>query len=266
MQIDPLNNTNDDRLGRVQSRVRAFGILDVLADAQGLTLSEVSRLVALPRSTTHRLLSTMEALDIVMFDRARGSWSIGIKAFTVGAAFEHSRDLGKLGRPIMRDLMLQVDRSVNIAVPERTGMCYVGQVEASAARRNAARPGACLPMDTTAAGKALMACWSPDELGEYLGRHALRTRTRTRQSITDHEALRDELQEDRERGYAIDDEEHADGLRCVAAAVLDRFGVPQASLSISDTAVSLDRGRMAAIAPSLRTAAARMSAQISSHL
>jgi IclR family acetate operon transcriptional repressor len=97
--------------------VRAFGILDELAKSDNMTLSDLSRAVGLPRSTTHRLLTTMEALRYVAFDRRRNGWSIGVQAFTVGAVFAQTRDLGQLGRTIMRSLMSEVQHCVNIAVP-----------------------------------------------------------------------------------------------------------------------------------------------------
>ncbi len=258
------DDATDDRLGRVQSLVRAFGVLDELSKADGLTLSEIARLAKLPRSTTHRLLTTMEALNFVAFDRDTNNWAIGMKAFTVGAAFAHARDLGKLGRPIMRGLMQELHHSVNIAVPEKQGMCYVGQVETSGVRQTAARPGACLPMHTTASGKVMMAHWSPPELDRFLARTELIARTE--RSITDLDQIRGELSNVRQRGFAIDDEEHAPGLRCVAAVVLDRYGAPRASLSISDVISRLKRESLDGIGQSLVLAARQMTSEIGTQL
>jgi IclR family acetate operon transcriptional repressor len=81
----------EPRLDRVQSLVRAFSILDALAKRGNLTLGDVSRTVALPRSTAHRLLTTMESLHYVLFDRDTNQWSIGPQAFAVGAAFAGGR-------------------------------------------------------------------------------------------------------------------------------------------------------------------------------
>jgi hypothetical protein len=83
---DSQQEPEDGLLGRVQSLVRAFGILDELAKSDHMTLSDLSRAVGLPRSTTHRLLTTMEALRYVAFDRRKNGWSVGVQAFTVGTA------------------------------------------------------------------------------------------------------------------------------------------------------------------------------------
>lgn len=264
MHDERVEEGDGELLGRVQSLVRAFALLDELAKSDGMNLSEISRKVKLPRSTVHRLLTTMEALRYVEFDRQTHLWAIGVQAFAVGAAFAQTRDLGQLGRPIMRSLMSEVHHPVNIAVQEGSGMCYVGQVAAQGITSTVVRPGACLPMHTTASGKVLMAHWQLSELDRFLeGRSFAR---RTRQSIVDPLALRDELALVRQRGYAIDDEEQADGLRCVAALVTDRYGMPKASLSISDGVSRLERARMDDVGPMLMLAARQMSSEIAAQL
>lgn len=255
---------DEGMLGKVQSLVRAFGILDALAQSDGMPLSDIARLVGLPRSTAHRLLTTMEALRYVAFDRHRNLWSIGVQAFTVGAVFAQTRDLGKLGRPIMRSLLTEVQHCVNIAVPEGSGVCYVGQVAGHGFRQTAARPGAVLPLHTTASGKALMSHWSRGEFDRYLQRGALKARTA--RSIIDADKLRRELAVVLDRGYALDDEEHDNGLRCVAAIVQDRHGTPTGALSVSDRSSQLSRERLTQLGPTLMLAAEQMSSEIAAQL
>lgn len=251
-------------LGRVQSLVRAFGLLDELAKADGMSLSEIARKTELPRSTAHRLLTTMEALRYVEFDRLTNLWSVGIQAFTVGAAFVQTRDLGQLGRTIMRSLMSEVHHAVNIAVPENGGMCYVGQVAADGIRNTVVRTGACLPMHTTASRKVMMAHWEEDALDRFIFRRSFAKKTA--RSIVDGVQLREELASIRQRGYAVDDCEHAEGLRCVAALVVDRYGAPRASLSISDTISRMDRDRLDHLGPTLRLFAGQLSREIENKL
>jgi IclR family acetate operon transcriptional repressor len=254
------NQREDEPLGRVQSLVRAFGLLDELAKSDSMTLSDLARLVGLPRSTTHRLLTTMEALRYVAFERATNRWSIGVQAFTVGTVFAQTRDLGKLGRSIMRSLMSEVHHCVNIAVPEGRGICYVGQVAENGFLQTAARPGAVLPLHTTASGKVMMAHWSRPELDRYVQGTILKGRTE--RSIIDADRLRTELSKIHERGYAVDDEEHDMGLRCIAALVQDRYGMPRGALSISDRTSRLARNRLDELGPTLVLAAQQMTSEI----
>jgi IclR family acetate operon transcriptional repressor len=140
----------------------------------------------------------------------------------------------------------------------------VGQVAATGIKQKVIKPGSCLPLHTTASGKVLMAHWQQDEVERFLDRRTFARRTT--KSIVDPVHLREELGLIRKRGYAIDDQEQADGLRCVAAIVLDRYGMPKASLSISDTVARLDRDRMDEIGPTLMLAARQMSNEITSQI
>jgi IclR family acetate operon transcriptional repressor len=263
MTVQGNEEADGELLGRVQSLVRAFGLLDELSKSNGVSLSDIARKVSLPRSTAHRLLTTMEAMHFVQFDRITHEWSVGVKAFTVGASFVQTKDLGQIGRSIMRSLVTELHHSVNIAVHEGSGMCFVGHVAATGIKQ-VIKPGSCLPLHTTASGKVMMAHWHSDELEQFLDRRTLGRRTA--KSIVDPLALRDELALVRQRGYAIDDEEQADGLRCVAALVVDRYGEPKASISISDTTARLGTERIEQLGPTMMLAARQMSSEIVSQL
>lgn len=88
------------RDGCVQSLVRALSLLDQLALREGgLTLAEAALRAELPRSTAHRLLTTMESLRYVAFDRATSQWQIGSKALSFGAPTDDVWGLGRVARP-----------------------------------------------------------------------------------------------------------------------------------------------------------------------
>lgn len=249
-----------DCAGRVQSLVRAFGILDELGSQRGMTLSELAVAVGLPKSTTHRLLTTMETLNYVQFDRNDNRWSVGMGAFRLGSAFAQTADFEKVGRGIMRSLVLEVNHSVNLCLPQSNAMFYLRQVIARDGWPTAAKEGASLPMYTTAAGKCIMACWTERELDAYLEKKELVPRTS--RTIANRAALRKELSQILERGYAIDDEEELNGTRCVAAVVTDRIGTPKAALSISNSTMRMKRNRFDDIGILVANAARRMSREV----
>jgi len=252
-----------DRLGRVQSLVRAFGLLDTLAKSgDGLTLTEIASVVKLPRSTAHRLLTTMDALRYVEFDNRTNRWMIGVQAITLGSAFVHIRDIGRLGRPIMRSLMIDSNEVVNIGVSDQTSVRYVGQVRPLGVQRDAADNGTTLPMHTTASGKVLLAHWADDQLSSFLRKQTLVRRTRS--SIVEERELVRQLAEIRTRGYAVDDQENSMGRRCVAVPVFNCHRQVRASLSITGGIARMPDSRLAALGHSLAGAAARMTSTIGS--
>ena len=262
---DENERLDNGRLGRVQSLVRAFGMLDLLAaNDEGLTLTEIANLVKLPRSTAHRLLTTMSSLQYVEFDPISNHWLVGVRAFTVGNAFAQTRDLVRLGRPIMRVLLIEARETVNMSVIDSGGVRIMAQLEPMRMGRTLARPGRHLPIHTTASGKAMLAYWNSGELNDFLDSAALAAHTSF--SITKPSALVKQLTEIRERGFAVDDQEHTKGVRCVAAPIFDSNEAPRAALSISGPIERLTDKRLTKLGATLVLAARQMTVDIGGHL
>ena len=256
-----LDEEDGQRLGQVQSLVRAFGILDELAkhDA-GCTLTQVAEATSLPRSTAHRLLTTMNALGYVDFNPSINRWMIGLQAFSLGATFVQMRDLGRVGRPIMRSLMFDAGETVNIAIADVENVTCVGQVKPVNVERAMAVPGRHLPMHTTASGKVLLAYREEQARDAFLKSHDLRRCTAL--TIVEKNALVAQLEQVRANGYAVDDQENELGTRCIAAPVFDRHGRVRASLSISGSIKRIPQDRLPALVQTLAAAAQRMTSDI----
>jgi len=205
---------------QVQSVVRALALLNRLAEAEeAATLTELAQQVGLSPSTAHRLLATLEQERYVRFDAERRAWTIGVQAFVAGSAFVKSRNIVALARPRMRALMEASGETVNLAVEDRGEAIYLAQVECRQMMRAFARPGAHVPLHCSSVGKALLAAMPELQLTRILHRHGLpRLTVKTRSTPA---ALRADLAQARSHGYALDDEEHAVGLRCVASVVFD---------------------------------------------
>lgn len=248
---------DNGRLGRVQSLVRAFGILDLLATHdEGLTLTEIAKIVKLPRSTAHRLLTTMSSLRYVEFDPVSNNWLVGIRAFAVGNAFAQTRDLVRLGRPFMRALMVEARETVNLSVVDSGGVHVMAQLEPIRMGRTLCRPGQHLPIHVTASGKAMLAYWNSRELDDYLETTTLGARTPS--SITTSAILVRQLADIKGRGFAIDDQEHTVGVRCVAVPIFDSNEIPRAALSVSGPVERFSDRRMAKLGDRLVLVAKKM--------
>ncbi len=126
--------------------------------------------------------------------------------------------------------------------------------------RALSQPGIRVPLHCSGVGKALLAALPEIEAGAVLeGGRAVGL---TGKTITDRESLLRELAASRERGYAIDDEEHAVGLRCVAAAIHDEHGRPLAALSISGPTARIPNERIPALGAMVARAAADVTAAV----
>lgn len=225
-------NPRTARGDTVQSLTRALSLLNALArHDQGLGLSETAKETGLAVSTAHRLLSTLQHENFVRFDPERSVWMIGVQTFIVGSAFLRARELTGVARPLMRQLMERSGETVNLAVEEGGEAIYVAQIECRKTMRAIARPGGRAAMHCSGVGKALLAAMPEEDVERIIALRGLPSATA--KTITTPGGLRAELQAIRKRGFAIDDEENAIGLRCVAAPVFDEHGKPIAAISLS---------------------------------
>ncbi len=246
--------------GQVQSLGRALSILERLADADGMTLTDLAQSVGLAPSTTHRLLTTLQQRRFADFDEEYGVWVIGVGAFNVGNAFLRNRRIVTLGRPVMRRLMEDVGETVNLAVEDQSELVYVTQFESHAPMRAFFRPGRRAPMHASAVGKAMLAEMDDAKVTDYLHRKGMPRFTD--KTIVDPAALRAELQQVRERGWAVDDEEHTVGMRCVASTIHNEHGEVIAGVSVSGPSVRVTETRLGELGARVVQAANEITEQI----
>jgi IclR family acetate operon transcriptional repressor len=199
--------------------------------------------VGLAASTTHRLLNTLEQHGFAALDADRGVWFVGVKAFTVGNAFLADRDVVSIARPFMRKLMEQSGESVNLALLDEGQVVFVSQVQCREMMRMLVRLGGRAPVHASGAGKALLAALSESQSRAVVARHGLKRFTDN--TIDDAAALARDLEAIRRHGFSYDDEEHAVGLRCVAATVHDEHGEPVAAISLSGPRARMTDERIA---------------------
>lgn len=218
--------------GGVRSLSRALSLLeDVAAHAEGVTLGDLAQRAELAPSTAHRLLKSLEARRFVTQDVERGLWFTGVQAFIVGTGFLRNRDLVGIARTFMHRAMEESGESVNLAILDGSEIIYLSQVESRQMMRALAPPGGRAPLHASGVGKALLAGLSVESAKEKT--QGLTFGHFTDKTIRTGDALLDDIAQARTRGFAVDDEEHAIGLRCAAAPIFNEFGEPVAAVSVS---------------------------------
>jgi IclR family transcriptional regulator, acetate operon repressor len=246
-----------ERSGQVQSLVRALNLLKVVARADdGLTLTEAAKRASLPVSSAHRLLSTLQQERFVRFDHERTRWFVGVEAFAAGAGFLRSRDLVTVARPYMRHLMEESGETVSLAVEDGGQVIYLAQIECRQLMRALASPGQRAPLHSSAVGKAILA-YAPDERRDsVIG--AMKLERFTERTLTTEQGFRHALTEAHKRQFALDDEEYAIGLRCVAAPIFNEAHEAIAAISLSGPKARVTDGRMKALAGLAQAAAGKI--------
>jgi IclR family acetate operon transcriptional repressor len=220
----------DDRTEQntIKALDRALGVLGALAKMEEATLSRLAEAVGEAPATVYRVLTTMQAHRIVEFEERGQTWHVGPGAFEVGSSFLRRTSLIERARPVLRDLMEATGETANLGVESDGAVLFVSQVETHAAIRAFFPPGTKSPLHASGIGKALLAGRSdgrgglPRDLPGY-----------TDHTITDPGALEAEVAAIRGRGYAVDNEERTQGMRCVAAAIRNAYGETIAGISVS---------------------------------
>ena len=246
-----------------QSLEKALGILKSLSDHDGLNLTELSEATGLPPSTTHRLLGTLAAHNLVAHDEPTQKWSIGIEALRIGMAFQRRNQILVAGRPAMTELMEVTGETVNLALLDDFQVVFVSQVECHEPIRACFRIGERRALHASGIGKALLAEMPDARLKQFLQRPLLRLTDRT---IADPDRLYDELSHIRQQGWSVDDEEANPGMRCVAAAIYNAFGEAHAGISVSGPSSRITPERLNDLGRQVRDTAARISTLIGGHL
>src|SRR5579863_7029863 len=234
--------------GGVQSVERTLDILESLVElGSEVGLVEISQAVSLPLATVHRLLGTLIQRGYVKQNRQNRKYSLGFRALQMGSDMRQRFSLRLEARPFLQRLMQSCGESANLAVLDDGEVVYIDQAQSSRILRMFTQIGNRLPAHSTGSGKVMLAFSSPEVVEGILRRYGLSERTPHTITNTDH--FRRELDQIRHQGYALDDQEHEEGVRCVAVPVRDESGQVVASLSISGPVTRLSDRLVGEIIP-----------------
>jgi IclR family acetate operon transcriptional repressor len=175
----------------VQALDRALGILKVLADGEGMSLTELSEAAGQAPATVYRVLSTFEAHGIVEFHPAAQLWFVGQEAFRIGSAFLGRTSLVEQARTVMHELMAATGETANLAIADGGQVVFISQVETHEPIRAFFRPGTRGPIHASGIGKALLAYHAPEAVERIVRDQGLPAFTP--QTITDPDRLLEEL-------------------------------------------------------------------------
>src|SRR5882724_10154984 len=246
---------------QVQVLDRAVVILDMLAAVrEDLSLFELSERLDLHKSTIHRLLMVLERHRLVERHLENGKYGLGLKLFELGQNAFARLGIGERARPHLERLASAAGETAHLCALDDGEVLYLEKVEPTRTVRVPSGVGHRNPAHCTAVGKALLADLPEAELDALIRRRGLKEHTRN--TITTPALLKRELRTIRERGYAIDDEEIEEGLRCIGAPVRDHSGRVVASMSVAGPAFRLTRARTAAVARLVTKAAEALSAEL----
>lgn len=244
-----------------QTLVKGITLLELVAErqkGQGVSLAQLTRELGWNKATTHRLLSTLVVLGYAQQNPQNGFYRLGLKALQLGAAYSRDFDLQSAAAPVLNELVKKTEFGSSLVVLDEATreVVYIDRVDGSHALRMHVEIGMRFPWNCTAAGKAIVAFLPGAEAKLLLSGKLLR---RTSASIQDAQMLSEHFEGITASGYATDDGENSDGVRCVAVPIFDSSGRPIAAISISGYMGQMPLERLGKLGETVRKAAGSVS-------
>jgi len=231
---------------KVQSLDRAFDILELLSREQhGLNLTEIGNRLDLHKSTVYRLLQALKERGYI--DKsAQGSYRLGMEFIELSSLYLNNLELKTEAQPILRELSSLSGNTAFLATLQESEVVYIDKMETHNSLRKYSIIGQRAPLYCTALGKSMLTGKTEEQIRSLYQERELKAFTeRTIKSV---DALVEEIEKIRRRGWSLDDEEYEQGLRCIGAPIRDYRDEVIAAVSTSGYASVITRERVEEVA------------------
>lgn len=212
-----------------RSLERGLAVLESVAAAAGsVSLAETARRTGLHRSTAHHLLQALVSLSYLRQDPETRGYELSAKPFQLTGRTWSAEQLAVIAQPVLAELTRRGGEASSLAAYRNGAVTVVAKREHDGPVRVVQDVGARRPLHCTAVAKAILPWLPVPELGGLLAR--MRFTRHSPKTIVTRAAFEAELRRIRTVGYALDDEEHIEGIRCIAMPVFGHTGQVLASI------------------------------------
>jgi DNA-binding IclR family transcriptional regulator len=213
------------------STKKTIEILELISkNPEGLTLNEIASQLDLPKSSVFDILATLKTMDIIKYaDERIKNYVIGTKLFIIGNSYIENDDLINSSRKLIKDLGDKLGRTIFIGQESHSKILYLYKYEPDNAIITTANIGSTINMYNSALGKAILAF--REDANKLISNFKFKKYTKN--TITNPDDLKEELEKVKKFGYAIDNREVEDHLSCVGAPIFNHKGEVIAAISAS---------------------------------
>jgi IclR family transcriptional regulator, KDG regulon repressor len=221
-----------------QTVQKSIDILEAIDKSDKLlSVEEIASICNIPRSTAYRLIRTLEYRKFLEKDE-RGKYYIGLRMVGFGQKLLNRNILIEIANAPMRKLRDISGETTHMAINDNGKVLYISKVESTNPVRMFSMIGARFPLYSTAMGKIMLAYMPKEKIDNWMSTAKLQKRTES--TITNKKQLIDQLRSIRKNGYAIDNLENEEEIRCLGAPIFDNTGLVVAAMSISGPAYRFD--------------------------
>ncbi len=246
----------------VKSVARALRLVGIVADgpAEGQTLSELAAAVGISKSSTLALARTLEAAGFLRETRPGPRYTLGTALIRLGDIVGRQLPLGDLCRPLLDELSETTKMTTRIAVAEVGYPVFIARVDGPGSVRFYTPLGQREVPYASAAGKAILCTMTEPEVRRVCAEAGIGNAPRTAHTITDIGTLLENLAGARRLGFAVDDEEDAEGVFCAGAAFFGHDGSCAGAVSVTGIKGDLPAWRVDELGRTVRSYADKVSA------
>jgi IclR family KDG regulon transcriptional repressor len=230
----------EDKNDQVSAVARTMLILEILSKEELLGVTEIARRSRIHKSTVFRFLNTLSRLGYVYRDSASDRYGLSLKLNALVGIRSGSQDILRYSSASLERLAQETGETIHLAILEDGALVYLRKIESRRSLRvvtMVSSVGDSVPMYCTGLGKAILAWFPLNEQEKYISHQIFTKYTDT--TITDGPSLLRELAQIRQQGYALDHQEHEEGIVCVAAPVFTSGQLPIAAISIAGPSVRM---------------------------
>lgn len=216
----------------IQVAEKLFQVIETLAEHGPMGIMELSNTLGYHKSTIHRLVTSLQHLGYIRQEEDSLKYTLSLRFLQIGSKILDQTNVATLIHPMLRRLAEKTGETVHLVRRDGNDAVYIDKVESGVGSiRMASRVGNRIPLYCSGVGKALLAEMEDEEIEKIW--NTSEVRPLTVKTIVSFDVLKSRIKSVRAEGYALDDEENEEGVRCIAVSLPDYHRVPVFALSIS---------------------------------
>jgi len=245
----------------LKSLEKVLDVIEFLAINGHTGIREISAKLSVPPTTVHRIVASLHRRGFLQKTESNQLYGLSIKFMEFGDSVQQQFDIVTTVRPFLEDLVEETGENANLCILNGWNSVYIDHIHSK--EHNLmffTRRGATAPLYASGIGKLFLSYFSSSKLDQYYTENDLKSYTNT--TITSPERMQDEIKRIREIGYAVDNEEKEEGVRCIAAPIFDRSGENIAGISVSGATQRMPMKRLVELGDVLKGKAQQISIEL----